>query len=355
MVDVLQHCFGRPNAGGPATALGRLLGASQRQYPTVWQHRAAGGISPSLLRELAGEIRRHRPRLIHVRGLGNEGFHAALAARIAGVPKILVSVHGTHRDLVAPPSPLRTAVVSRVLEPATLYMADAIVTVCESAARRSFLDPHRSKLLPPVGNGVVLPELSPVIREDVRAGLGIASDRLVGITVGRLTREKGIGDLAEALRGLEKTGVEMDVLVVGGGPDEAELRSAFADLRLVRVHFLGQRDDVERLLQASDVFLFPTWSENLSNALLEAMAHRLAVVATDVGGNTEVLAKGGGVLVPAHAPAAFADALGALIADRPRLRRLAEAARQTIERHYTIDCMVRGWEQTYDRLLKGTS
>lgn len=329
----------------------RLAEASDTTYPILWQPGPAGGISLTLLWSFVRQLRRLRPRLLHVRGLGNEGFHAALAARLAGVPRVLVSIHGTQRDLVLGRRSLRRWVVTRLLEPATLRMASAVTTVCRSAAEREFLSPYRGKMLPPVPNGVDLPGLPDPRGAQVRKQLGVPATRALAATVSRLTLEKGYGDLAEALRRLDSLGVELDLVVVGGGDEAGAVRRLFEGMASVRTHFVGQQADVGPYLAAADLFVFPSWHENLSNALLEAMAYGLPTVASDVGGNREVLAHGGGVLIPAHEPAALSAAIAELVASPDRRRELSLAARRTIEHHYSVERMVAAWENVYRKVL----
>lgn len=351
MSEIVQHCFGAPNAGGPATALARFLEASDQTYPVVWQHAAAGGLSLPLLWRMTREIRRHRPRLVHVRGLGNEGFHAALAARLAGVPQVLVSVHGTQRDLVVGRKSLRRCVVVKLLEPATLSLASAVATVCHTASARPFLAPYRAKLVSPVPNGVTIPTLPDVRRRAVRQSLGIKDDRLVAIAVSRLTVEKGYGDLAAALSDLESRGHIFDLIVVGGGEEATAIQTLFEGLRSIRVHFVGQQQDVGPFLAAADLYVSPSWNENLSNALLEGMSYGIPAVTTAVGGHGEVMARGGGVLVAPHDPVGLAAAIHALLTDPERRYCLGQEARKIIDLHYSLSAMVAGWENTYRRLL----
>lgn len=346
--SVVQHCFGTPNAGGPATALSRLQSTREQPYPEIWQRNAARGLSFSLIRHFVRELRRLRPDVLHVRGLGNEGFHAALAGRIACVPHILVSVHGTQRDLVGNGG-LRRAVVVNVLEVATLHMADAIVTICHSAAKRDFLDPFRHKLLSPVPNGVTLPSPDLASAQEVRARLGIAPQRIVAVTVSRLTEQKGYGDLAAALNLIDgdsrDTGI--DLIVVGGGDEHGAIARQFAGLNRSRVHFVGQQTDVSPFLTAADMFLFPSWHENLSNALLEALSYGLPVIATAVGGNVEVLAHGGGLLIPPHDPAALAAAIRHMVESEAVRAETGQAAQRTIVNHYSLDQMAQSWADRY--------
>lgn len=344
---VVQHCFGLPNAGGPATALSRLQAMRTHPYPEIWQRKAARGISLPLIRQFVNELRRLGPDILHVRGLGNEGFHAALAGRLARVPHILVSVHGTQRDLVGSCG-LRRAVVVNLLEPATLRMADAIVTMCHSASQRHFLDPVRHKLLAPVANGVPLPGPNELATGTaIRERLGIAEDRIVAVIVSRLTAQKGYTDLAQAFKRFEAAGIDFDLIIVGSGDGDGSITRLFSGLVRCRVYFAGQQDDVGPYLAAADLFVFPSWHENLSNALLEAMAYRLPVVATAVGGNVEVLERGGGVLVPAHDPEALAGAMLRLAGDATLRIAMGHAAYETIVKHYSLDRMANSWEAHY--------
>lgn len=352
MTVVLQHCFGSPGHGGPATALVRFLATTSQDYPVVWQRRPAGGISLSLIREMAREMKSLSPKLIHIRGLGNEGFHAVVAARLAGVPQILVSVHGTHRDLHNA-NWMKRFVVSKVLEPLTLMLSSAHATVSEFTAQRDFLKPFSDKRLPSVPNGVLLPDLSRNGHTPVRKGLGIPDSACVLVAVSRLSLEKGYSDLADALRMLPEYEPRPHLIVVGSGPDELKIKSLFNNVISAELHFVGYQSDVEKYLAASDIFVFPSWHENLSNALLEAMAHALPVVATSVGGNVEVLEKGGGMLVPPKSPSDFGAALRKLIEDRSLREVLSKEARKTIESNYSIENMVRGWETIYQMLLGG--
>lgn len=350
MKIILQHCFGLPSHGGPATAMNRFIQVSSHKYPVVWQKRPAKGINIPLMLEMSKEMKSHSPQLVHIRGLGNEGFHAVVAARLAGVPKVLVSIHGTHRDLHNA-NRMKRFVVSKILEPLTLMLSSAHATVSEFTAQRDFLRPFSDKRLPAVPNGVLLPDLSGNGRTTVRKNLGIPDSVFVLLAVSRLSLEKGYSDLADALRMLPEYESKLHLIVVGSGPDELKIKSLFNDVKNAEVHFVGHQSDVEKYLAASDIFVFPSWHENLSNALLEAMAHALPVVATSVGGNVEVLGKGGGMLVPPKSPSDFGAALRKLIEDKSLREALSKEARKNIEANYSIDVMVCGWESIYQKLL----
>jgi glycosyltransferase involved in cell wall biosynthesis len=351
MSDILQHCFGTPGGGGPATALSRLLAREDFQYPVVWQMRPAKGISFSLIREMRRQIRQHRPKLVHVRGLGNEGFHAVLAARLAGVPRVMVSIHGTQRDLRNPSNRLRRWIVAHLLETATMLLANRIAPVCQHAASARYVQRFRHKLLEPIPNGVTLPVLSDSLRNDARASLGLAAGLPCVVSVSRLTFEKGLGDLLDAADMLAKQGRKFTLLIVGGGEAEAGLRKRAKSISGVNVVFTGATQNVPQYLAAADIFVFPSWHENLSNSLLEAMSFALPVVATAVGGNVEVISHGGGELVAPHHPKALAQALSAYLDSDGKRAADGAAARRTVEQNYSMDEMVRTLHNRYIQTL----
>nr|WP_276512224.1 glycosyltransferase [Cryobacterium roopkundense] len=323
------------------------------EFRHVPQPGPAGGINLRLVRSLARQMRDFTPDLAHIRGLGNEGFHGVLAARLAGVPKILVSVHGSVRDLVPRPRGPRSLIVGGILEPLTLRLATHVVVVCDDALSKPILRPVRRKIVGVVPNSVDLPAdaAGAASRGAVRHALGIGADDLVLIVVGRLVIGKGHLDLLAALDRLLPPAAVVHVLVVGDGPDAALIARRAASVSPVRVHLLGRRLDVPALLGACDVFVLPSLHENLSNALLEAMAAGLPVVATRVGGNTEVVSRGGGLLVPPGDPAALAAGLQRLL-DDPALRaRLGAEACGVIAARYTTARMTARLKAVYTAIL----
>jgi glycosyltransferase involved in cell wall biosynthesis len=353
---VVQHSFGDPGSGGPITALGRVLGsrlAGEYEFVRMHQEHAVGGVGLPLIRRWARFLREVRPDLVHVRGLGSEGFRGALAARLAGCPRVLVSIHGTVRDLQGVPDTLRHRTLVRAIEPATLRLATDVVTVCRAASGREFLDPYRHKLLGEITNGVDVPAAEAGARGATRAALGIRDGSVVLAVIGRLSIEKGHLVLAEALRRLPAGLPHLTLLVVGDGPDRAAVETAYGTGADVDIRFLGRRLDVPDLLQASDVFVFPTLHENLSNALLEAMAAALPVIATSVGGNVEVVTQGGGELVPAGDAGTLASSIARFATSSDLRARHGADARAVVEAGYTVDRMIGRLDEVYREILEG--
>src|SRR5262249_5591200 len=138
----------------------------------------------------------------------------------------------------------------------------------------------------------------------------------VVLAVGSLTPVKNHAGLVEAFARVTAALPEARLVIAGDGPLRAALQAQADALPGGRVALLGDRDDVPRLLAAADVFVLSSRSEGLSLSLVEAHGAGRACVATDVGGNGEVLVHGEtGLLVPPGEPAALADALLALLRD----------------------------------------
>jgi len=188
-----------------------------------------------------------------------------------------------------------------------------------------------------------------------RAAVGLDHARPVVGTVGRLEDRKGHDQFLDAMRTLVATGngTSPQGLIVGDGPLRVALEGHAAAIGPAgRIRFTGTVADVRPLLAAMDVFVLPSWAEGMSNALMEAMAAGRPVVATAVGGNTEVVADGRtGVLVPPGDSGAIARAVGDLLRDPDRATRLGAAARDDVTRRFGARARVAELERLYEERL----
>ncbi|RME87382.1 MAG: glycosyltransferase, partial [Zetaproteobacteria bacterium] len=182
----------------------------------------------------------------------------------------------------------------------------------------------------------------------------LKSEMFVILNVANLIPYKGHKDLLESFA-LVKKEIPHAVLLIAGGDRGigSMLRNKARDLEVDdSVRWLGLRDDVPQLLSLADVFVCSSHEEGFSNAVMEAMAAGVAVVATDVGGNREMLENGRlGVLVPARSPEAMAQAIVRLARD-PRLREdLGRNAAATVQEKYTPEAMTDAYLRLYRSLL----
>lgn len=169
---------------------------------------------------------------------------------------------------------------------------------------------------------------------------------------GRLHPQKNLDILIEAWPEVAAaTGASL--ILVGDGPERERLAAKAGSLGIEPfVHFNGVTDDPADLLKAADLFVLPSLAEGMSNSLLEAMATALPCVASDIGGNQDLLKPSdAGVLIAEPSPNAWARELVALIQDPERRARLGANARKRIEDEYALEHVVDRYVELYRRLL----
>jgi glycosyltransferase involved in cell wall biosynthesis len=188
------------------------------------------------------------------------------------------------------------------------------------------------------------------IRQDE---LRVGPDAFLVGNVGRLAPQKGQRHLIEAMPLLLERIPTAHAVIAGGGDLEPFLRELAEELEVdERVHVLGPRQDVPALMHALDVFAMPSIWEGFGLVLLEAMAAGKPIVASRTATIPEVvLDNETGLLVPAGDPPALAQALARLAEDRELARRLGEAGRERLQKHFSIEKMVGDTETLYRELL----
>jgi glycosyltransferase involved in cell wall biosynthesis len=163
---------------------------------------------------------------------------------------------------------------------------------------------------------------------------------------------KGQTDLLVAFREVLRWHPGARLVLVGDGVRRPLLERMARELGVAeRAHFLGYRRDVPALLSRAALSVSASHAEGLSNAILEAMASRLPVVATAVGGTPELVRDGvNGLLVPPGSPGALARRMSEALADPTRARRMGERGRRVVEREFDLRQMRLGYDALYDEL-----
>ena len=296
---------------------------------------------------LARRLRRDRPRIVHF-FLPRPYVYGSLAAELAGHDRRIMS----RRSLTDYRSryPLLGS-LERFLHRRTIGLIGNSQAVLDQLTTEVD-DPRKLAL---IHNGVELaPAVAAADRDRVRSATAIPSDALVIAVVANLVSYKGHGDLIDALARIkDDLPAPWRLLVIGRddgiGPELK--RQAVAAEIAANILWLGERTDVGALLGASDIFVLPSHQEGFSNALLEAMAANVAVVATAVGGNLDaVIDDETGVLAPVRAPQALAGAIARLAKDPGLRRRLTAAARLRVERRFSLSACIERYERLYRAL-----
>ncbi len=287
----------------------RPLSASTRSSSIGSDLRAAWQLWRLLRREHLDVLHTHNPK---------PGIYGRIIGRLAGVPLVVNTVHGfyaTESDGF-----LKRALVYSIEAIAALFSDMELVQSREDVVVMERFHIGRRSRTVHLGNGIDLERFRPdpegVMRQRVRAELGIAADRIVVGFVGRLVAEKGIPELLGAWQ-LRKSDYELLVL---GPPDpsktDALSQSMIDEAEASGVQFLGHRDHIEELYPALDIFVLPSHREGFPRAAMEAAASGVAIVATDIRGCREVVENGlNGLLVPTGDPLHLTAAIDRLVTD----------------------------------------
>lgn len=301
----------------------------------------AGGNDFRLPFKLAGILREQKIDLLHTRSWGTlaEGF---LGAKLGGVPLIVHSEHGTF------PEKWLHRWVQRCfwsLNNRTLAVSGELK---ERMSKLTGISPQRIKV---ILNGVEDQRFYPSadLRREFRRRHGFSDDDFIVGTVGRLFDVKNHPMLIRATAAVVREGHEIKTAIVGGGPREVELRKLAGELKITgNIHFVDFVSDVNMHINGFDVFTLTSFSEGCSNVIQEAMFCEKPIVATDVGGNGELVHhRETGLLVESDNHEQLAQALIEL-KEAPQLRqRLARAAREYAMKHFTVANMAREYQRVY--------
>jgi L-malate glycosyltransferase len=182
---------------------------------------------------------------------------------------------------------------------------------------------------------------------------GICSDHTVFICVGRLERIKGHDVLLRAFKKMAANKLN-HLLIVGDGPCREEIEHQVTKSGLQdRVRLLGHRDDIPQLLAASDCFVLSSRSEGLSCSIIEAMAAGLPIIATDVGGNKDLVEDGvNGYLVPSENEELLSRSMDAMSADRPLAKIFGARSLEKARLHFSLEATVKSYVGIYEAEMK---
>ena len=308
--------------------------------PVVALHRAPG-FRPALAFKLARLVRQLDIDVLHCHHY-SPFVYGRLAAWLRPACRIIYTEHGRLSD--APPSRKR-----RLVNPFLTAGVHELVSVSHDL--RSYLltegMPSRMRV---VWNGIDPgEEPSPLSRRAARAELGADAAAFVVASVARLDAVKDLSTLIRAVAIARVTAPALRLVIIGDGAERAQLADVVRRERVSDgVQFMGHRDDSRTLLAGADVYANSSTSEGISLTILEAMAARLPVVATRVGGTPEVVLDGEtGRLVAARDPAAMAAALVEFSQNRAAAGAMGEAGRDRVWQHFTIDRMVDHYADMY--------
>jgi glycosyltransferase involved in cell wall biosynthesis len=289
-------------------------------------------------------LRQERPFLLHT-WMFHANIPGRILGRLAGVPVIISSERTMGQE----------GRFRRQLNRLTGNLPDNIICVSQQVADFAANEiglPHAR--LTVIRNGIDITQFNNLPDQPTaRAEFGLPVQAKIMAAIGRPRPVKGFGDLLGAFAQIAAAYPDLHLVFVGDGPEKRPLQTAAQQLPCAnRVLFLGDQQEITRLLAGVDMLVLPSLWEGLPNVVLEAMAAGLPVVATAVGGTPELITPNEtGLLVPPRDPFALAHALVQLLDDAELAQRMGENGRQRVAEQFAIERMVEQTEALYNRLL----
>lgn len=313
----------------------------------VW----GGKVGRSLLYSLFGlvHLRRLKPDVIHVHELLSPATTAVLAHRLWGIPVVAKVLRGGRLGDLAK---LHDRLGGRQRLAAQRRHFAAFIAISreiDAELAAAGIPAGQRTFIP---NGVDTTRFAPPAegrREEVRSRLGLQGP--VAVYTGRLVPEKQVDLLLSTWPAVRSTHPHATLLILGSGEELQRLQAMAGP----GIQFPGRVDDVIPYLQAADLFVLPSATEGLSNALLEAMAVGVPPVATAVGGAPDLITSGeNGLLVPAGDTEALQGAILSLLANPARLPSMGARARERVVSDYSLQSVADRLRGLYGRLTSGS-
>lgn len=355
---ILQQYFdAQQNNGGPATGARLLINSSLREkydFPIMDKTYPLKSGFLKQFRYFYSTIKRIQPDIVHIRGVQSEGFYGVLAAKLLG-KKVVMSVHGLTSDLIGI-SGVKRFLFTHIFEKFALKKADLVYCVCKYAAERKYIKDNTDHLYGYIHNAAPQWDVQDksVIRNKIREDLGLSEDDIVFTYIGRITKDKGIDVLLHSFEHLRKDYPSAKLCLGGIGALVPLIEKQYHELVSSNsIFLLGRVSNVQEILCASDVFVFPTLHENLSNSLLEAATVGLAIIATKVGGNPEVISeRTSGLLVDPGDEMQLFFAMKELTIDKTLRAKLGNEANRVVSTKFSVSKILGEIDKVYESLLK---
>ena len=302
------------------------------------------GLDLRALREIRKLLRNHNTQILHSHNPVPHYYGVLASISMAGV-----TIGNTRHGMGNAPFNVRRELLYRI----SLLRTSFVAMVCERA-RQNFIR-HRivgggkAKVVP---NGIRLSLFSPHTtgaHSLLAARLNLRPNALCIVNVGRLNPVKDQATLLHAMVHVREAVGDAALVIIGGGQLQNELPILAKKLALENtVHFFGDRDDVKTLLPGFDIFVLPSLTEGYSISLLEACASALPIVATDVGGNAEIVKPGiNGTLVEPRKAEALANAIIELARDSKLRQEMGKRGRDWVSANGTIEVMAQRYLNLY--------
>ena len=304
-----------------------------------------GKWSWTTLRAVCQKFREAKPEIVHT-WLFTADLYGQLAAFRTGVSHVISAMRNTIDDM-----PWHCRLVYKMLSRKT-----SCITINAEVARFGLVEKLgiSSEKIRTIYNGIDLAKfLLPNRNGHYKEEWKLPKDAKVVAMVARMSRQKDYATFLEAAKKVTKQFPNTYFVLVGDGPLRPQIERKIQELNLgVQTRVLGACKDAWEIIQHVDVCALATHYEGCSNIIMEAMAASRPIVATDVGGNRELIVHGQtGLLVPPKDSNALASAIQEFLRDAQKAKIMGEAARNRTEKHFTLDQTVHDTEALYHEVV----
>jgi len=308
-----------------------------------------GGNNPVLVYKICLMLKKIGADIVQTHNWGT-ALEGILGAKLARIPGIVHAERGT----------IENKKCNIVLQRFLWGFADQVLSVSEA---------HRKKVTNIIGfpheqikaivNGVDTERFfpNPEIKEEIRKKLGLKKGSFCIGTVGSLRPVKNQSLLVHACKPILPRFDQIEVLIVGEGPLKSQLIQEVKTLGLSeKIHFAGGRPNIPEILNALDIFVLPSRSEGMPNAVLEAMACGVPAIATSVGGTAEIIEDGkNGILIASEDELHLTRALTELIQNHEKRHTIGIEGRGRVLSHFSLKKMVSEYQVLYESLIQKVS
>jgi glycosyltransferase involved in cell wall biosynthesis len=307
------------------------------------------GFKPKMILRLSDVLKNQRIDVLHL-----HNFSAILYGTIAGLLANTKVIIQTEHNVVTTAFNLQRKLKGYLKLPLGLASQKIIAVsdqVKESQKRHNFF--ARNKFVT-IHNGIDISEFEYISRPDsLKAELNIDRNKIVLTNIASLTLQKGHEILIEAAGKIIEKNRDVVFLIVGDGPRKNQLTDLVNQKGLSNYFiFTGIRNDVPKLLKITDIFVLASHWEGLPITVLEAMASKVPVVVTNVGGNREaVINDYSGILVEPNNPHALSKAIASLIKSKELRKKMGANGKRRIDAEFCAEKMVRKTEKLYEEAL----
>lgn len=311
------------------------------KFPAL--HTSVGTFAPSVFWKLRSFLAQRNVSIVHAHNVAPL-VYGGIASRLGWRRPTVV--YSEHNQIYSASKSARRKFIFYV------HLADQVVAVSHDLERTLRSKVHPVQPLRVIHNGIDGSRFAMTEGEDVRRELNVTPDQVLIGTGVVLSAQKGIAYLLHAAKAVLAKEPRATFAIAGDGPLRADLERMASDLGLgPRLRFLGYRADMPQVISALDIYVLPSLWEGLPLALLEAMAMGKPIVATDAGGNPEIVEDGvNGYIVPKRDAGALQRALVQTCRDDAFRKRVRAVNRAKFDTQFSLEAMVRAHERLYEEV-----